>query len=152
MSCRLIETNRGVPYNPKAYNLLVSNGKDIIQAIIAMLYNAGDLRLGQFEENDLLVIDCLKPCLDFLSSLTATSRELLELVNADMHMRLNSIINNDTAFLDTPEGQVNFFVGIILLRRGFLTTTPTTREWSYLLLLLITPSLTLLCLKSSPSL
>lgn len=118
LSCRLIETNRGVPYNPKAYNLLVSNGKDIIQAIIAMLYNAGDLRLGQFEENDLLVIDCLKPCLDFLSSLTATSRELLELVNADMHMRLNSIINNDTAFLDTPEGQVNFFVGIILLRRG----------------------------------
>lgn len=118
LSCRLIETNRGTPYNPKAYNLLVNNGKDIIQSIIAMLYNAGDLRLGQFEENDLLVIDCLKPCLDFLSSLTATSRELLELVNADMHMRLDAIINNNIDFLDTPEGQINFFVGIILLRRG----------------------------------
>ncbi|TNJ27314.1 hypothetical protein GMRT_11517 [Giardia muris] len=122
LSCKLIESSAtSGPYSPRAYALLFEHSEFILNNLLRMIYNAGELRIDRFDDSDLLVIDCLKHCMDFIAQFTLQLPSLAASVQREMECRINPLIEGDPQFvmsLATKDAQIQLFVGIILLRRG----------------------------------
>lgn len=130
LSCKILEMPQASPLITSVLHQRLSEASvkilayanDIIGALLQMLYNAAILRIEKFASNDLLVIDCLKPCLDFIALLCRRDKAIFDFINGEMHSRMDKFLTGDPdadlGFLAEEAGQAQAFIGIILLRRG----------------------------------
>ncbi|KAH0577585.1 hypothetical protein SS50377_20939 [Spironucleus salmonicida] len=115
--------------HPYASDYIMKNAQKIVNSVFGMIINAANVRMDRFENDDLLVIDCLKPSIDLVRLICIIDSNinsgLEQLAIESMNDFLSNKLSNED-FQD-QEKQAKIFVGVLLIRRG-LPNAPVSHK------------------------
>ena len=85
-----------------------------------MIINAGQVRIDRFQEDDLLVIDCLKSSIDLVRQICQADSNIEQQLTRQAEMSLDEFLRgsvDDSAWANR-DYQSKIFVGVLLIRRA----------------------------------
>ncbi|CAL5997503.1 Conserved_hypothetical protein [Hexamita inflata] len=122
LACELLELNSfdNKFCHEKAGVLLMEHADELVQQIFLMIINAGNVRMEHFEHDDLLVIDCLKPSVDFVRQICMNNSAIENGLCEQAQQALSSFLSGSLSESDykEQENEAKIFVGTLLIRRA----------------------------------